>query len=227
MFQHLINLFFPKSCAGCQALLLQNEVVICTDCRNEIPLTDFHKIENNEMFKKFYGRIDLKFAAAKFYFHKQGIVQQMMHQLKYKGQEEIGEMIGYWYGEELKDMAILNSANYIIPVPLHKRKLRERGYNQVEKFGKALAETLNIPYNDKVLVRKIYSKTQTKKNLLGRSEMNESVFDVTYTKEYHHKHFILVDDVITTGSTLEICAKALHKIPGSKISILCMAMSHQ
>lgn len=226
MLQHLTNLFFPKSCAGCQSFLLNNEKVICTKCRNEIPLTNFHLNPENELIKKFYGRLDLEFAAAKFYFHKMGIVQEMMHKLKYKGQEEIGEMIGYWYGEELKEIEIIKSADFIIPVPLHKKRLRERGYNQVDEFGKALSKELNIPFEDKILVRKLYSKTQTKKNLLGRTEINQNVFDVVFSEKHHNKHFIIVDDVITTGSTLEICAKALKKIPGSKISIICMAMSH-
>jgi ComF family protein len=150
----------------------------------------------------------------------------MMHKLKYKGQEEIGEMIGYWYGEELKDIEVIKSADFIIPVPLHKKRLKERGYNQVDEFGKALSKTLNIPFEDKILVRKVYSKTQTKKNLLGRTEIKENVFDVIFDDKHHNKHFILVDDVITTGSTLETCAKALQKIPDSRISIICMAMSH-
>jgi predicted amidophosphoribosyltransferase len=103
--------------------------------------------------------------------------------------------------------------------------LKERGYNQVDEFGKALSKTLNIPFEDKILVRKVYSKTQTKKNLLGRTEIKENVFDVIFDDKHHNKHFIIVDDVITTGSTLETCAKALQKIPDSRISIICMAMS--
>ncbi len=226
MLPQIVNLFFPKSCVGCHSLLLQDERVICTLCRHEIPLTNHHKMENNEVVQKFYGRIPLVFGAALFYFHKKGIVQEMMHHLKYKGHQDISAMIGHWYAHELKDLALIKDIDYIIPVPLHKKRLRERGYNQVEGFGKALAENLKIPYNDILLQRKIYTKTQTKKNLLGRAEVIDTVFDVSFSEAYHGKHFLLIDDVITTGSTLEACSRAILKIPSAKISIVCMAMSH-
>ena len=226
MINHLINLFFPKSCAGCHAFLLTDEMVICTKCRHEIPLTNHHKIEQNEVVQKFYGRIPLEFGASLFYFHKKGIVQEMMHKLKYKGQEEIGETIGNWYAEELKNSYQIKSIDYIIPVPLHKKRLRERGYNQVAGFGKALSDNLSIPYDDTILQRKLYTKTQTKKNLLGRIDVIDNVFDVSFSENHHGKHFLLIDDVITTGSTLEACSRALLKIPDTKISIVCMAMSH-
>ena len=225
MFENLINLFFPKACSGCNSFLLANENVICTVCRHEIPLTNHHKIENNEAVVKFYGRIPIEFAAALFYFHKKGIVQEMIHKLKYKGHQEVGTAIGYWYAEELKSIAELNSVDYIIPVPLHKKRLKERGYNQVEAFGKSLSESMNITYNDSVLIRNVYSKTQTKKNLLGRSEVVGSIFSATYNEALHNKHFMLIDDVITTGSTLEACGRELLKIPGAKLSIVCMAMT--
>ncbi|WP_445453555.1 ComF family protein [Flavobacterium sp. 25HG05S-40] len=226
MWKHLLNLFFPKSCAGCKSLLLGNENVICTQCRHEIPLTNHHKIEHNEIFQKFYGRIPLEYGSALFYFHKKGIVQEMVHQLKYKGQYEIGETIGNWYSEELRYLEQLQNIDYIIPVPLHKKRLRERGYNQVEGFGKVLSANLKIPYNDTLLFRKLYTKTQTKKDLLGRADVIATVFDVNFTESHQGKHFLLIDDVLTTGSTLEACSRALLKIPDAKISIVCMAMSH-
>ncbi len=227
MFQHLINLFFPKCCAGCSSFLLADEVVICTQCRHEIPLTNHHSIEDNEVMKKFYGRIPLEFASSLFYFHKKGITQEMIHKLKYKGQEKIGEVIGYWYAEELQNVEVLKTADYIIPVPLHKKRLRHRGYNQVDGFGKALSGSLGIPFDETILRRNVYAKTQTKKNLLDRTEVKEATFEAVFNEDHYGKHFVLIDDVITTGSTLEICSKALLKIPDAKISIVCMAMSHQ
>nr|WP_315209662.1 ComF family protein [uncultured Flavobacterium sp.] len=225
MFESIINLFFPKVCSGCSSFLLSNENVICTVCRHEIPLTNHHLNPENDAFKKFYGRIPVLHTSALFYFHKKGIVQELIHNLKYKGHEEIGAILGEWYAEDLKTIKLLQSADEIIPVPLHRRKLKERGYNQVTAFGTALSSSLNIDYNDSLLIRNVYSKTQSKKNLLGRTEGIESTFDVSFTKKDHNKHFLLIDDVITTGSTLEACSRALLKIPGSKISIVCMAMA--
>ena len=225
MFEKLLNLFFPKACAGCNSFLLANEKVICTVCRHEIPLTNHSKIENNEALVKFYGRIPIEFAGALFYFHKKGIVQELIHKLKYKGHQEIGTAVGYWYAEEIKNIKGLQDVDFIIPVPLHKKRLKERGYNQVETFGKAVSESTKIPYNDKVLIRTIYSKTQTKKNILGRSEMAKSIFSITADESHHNKHFLLIDDVITTGSTLEACGRELLKIPGARLSIVCMAMT--
>ena len=183
-------------------------------------------MENNEVFQKFYGRIPLEFGAALFYFHKKGIVQEMIHTLKYKGQQEISETIGHWYAEELKELEQLKSIDMIIPVPIHKKRLKERGYNQVEGFGKALSRAFNIPYNDQLLHRKIHTKTQTKKNLLGRTELSSNVFTVSFSENHHGNHFLLIDDVITTGATLETCYRALREIPNAKISIVCMAMAH-
>ncbi|MCD0464578.1 ComF family protein [Flavobacterium sp. ENC] len=226
MFNYIIDLFFPKVCAGCHAVLMTYESVLCSTCRHEMPLTQYHQDPKNEAVKKFYGKIDIEHASAFLYFNKKGIVQELIHNLKYKGREEIGTILGNWYAEDLKNLKLQTPFDVVIPVPLHKRKFRERGYNQVATFGKALAENLNIPYNDAVLYRKIYSKTQSKKNLSGRSENIENIFDVIFSEENHHKHFLIVDDVLTTGATLEACSRALLKIPGAKISIVCMAMAH-
>jgi len=182
-------------------------------------------LTENEAFKKFYGRIPVEHASAFLYFHKKGIVQNLIHNLKYKGREEIGTLLGNWYSEDLKKTIIHLNADEIIPVPLHRKKFRERGYNQVNTFGKSLSENLNLNFNDTILFRKTYSKTQSKKNLLGRTEGIETIFDVNFTEKDHNKHFILIDDVITTGATLEACSKALLKIPGVKVSIICMAIA--
>ena len=169
MFNSLINLFFPKVCVGCKSLIGSNEYVICTSCRHELPLTNHHLNPENEAFKKFYGRIPVEYATAFLYFHKKGMVQEMIHNLKYKGHEEIGTLLGEWYADDLKDNLFLKNIDAIIPVPLHKKRLKERGYNQVNNFGKALSENFKIPLNDSILKRKVYSKTQSKKNFLGRS----------------------------------------------------------
>lgn len=225
MLKHLINLFFPRICAGCTTILLTNETVICTSCRHNLPLSNHHLLIENEAYKKFYGRVPVEHASAFLYFHKKGIVQELIHNLKYKGHEDIGALLGHWYGQDLKDILKATKPDEIIPVPLHPRKFKERGYNQVTSFGLALSEELEINYNSHLLKRMVYTKTQSKKNLLGRAEGIENLFDVTFTEKDHGKHFLLMDDVITTGSTLEACSRALLKIPNAKISIVCMAMA--
>ena len=226
MLNSLINLFFPKVCAGCKTFISTNEYVICTVCRHELPLTNHHLNPENEAFKKFYGRIPVEHVSALLYFHKKGMVQEIIHNLKYKGHEEIGTFLGEWYASDLKNSSVVADVDAIIPVPLHEKRLKERGYNQVTNFGLALSENFKIPLNDSILIRKVYSKTQSKKNLLGRTEGIETVFDVAFSEKDTNKHFLLIDDVLTTGATLEACSKALLKIPGAKISILCMAMAH-
>jgi len=190
-----------------------------------MPLTQHHKNPENDAYKKFYGRIPVEHVSALVYFHKKGIVQELIHSLKYRGQEAIGTVLGEWYGEELKSSQLLQTVDAIIPVPLHRKKFRERGYNQVTEFGNALAKKLEIPVNNSILYRQVYSKTQSQKNRLGRTEGIDTIFDVSFDEKDHNKHFLLIDDVITTGATLEVCAKALLKIPGTKISIVCMAMA--
>lgn len=203
-----------------------NETVICTSCRHELPLTNHHSETENEIIKKFYGRIPIEFGAAMFYFHKKGIVQQLIHNLKYQNHQEIGTMLGKWYGEELKFLEIVKNTDFIIPVPLHKKRLKKRGYNQVEKFGLALSSLLKVPYKDSILYRNIYSDTQTQKSFFGRTTIKKDQFDVVFSEIHQGKHFLLIDDVITSGTTIEACAKALLKIPDAKISIVAMAYTH-
>lgn len=226
MFKSLVDLLFPKVCLGCDSFLESNEAVICTSCRHDLSLTNYHLDSENELIKKFYGRIDLQFASSMMYYHKSGIVHELIHNLKYYKHQEIGTFLGNWYAEDLRNLEITKTFDVIIPVPLHKKRLRKRGYNQVETFGKTLSEKLKIPYDDTILVRKIHSKTQTKKNFSGRTDVKLDIFDVAFTEENYGKHFLLIDDVITTGSTLEACARAVLKIPEAKLSIVSMADTH-
>lgn len=226
MFKSLVNLLFPKGCSGCNDTLLESESVVCTNCRHEMPFTLHHLNPENETYNKFYGRLPLEHASSLLYFHKKGIVQQLVHNLKYRGQQNVGQLMGEWYVQDLKDIPALQSVTEIIPVPLHKKRLQERGYNQVAAFGRAIAEEMNIAYNDNLLVRKSYTKTQTKKNLAARAEIAGSSFEANYTEADTGKHFLLIDDVITTGATLEACGRALLKIPEAKLSIVTIAYAH-
>jgi len=226
MLKSLINLLFPDSCPGCDALLLEGETVVCTTCRHSMPFTLHHEDAHNETAKKFYGRLPLEHASALLYFHKEGIVQELIHNLKYRRQQQVGSLMGSWYAPFLNKVAALNDVTDVVPVPLHPKKLRERGYNQVAKFGKALASGMNIAYTDDVLLRTSYTKTQTLKNRELRAGIINTAFDVKYDNSHIGKHFLLVDDVITTGATLEACGKLLLQIPDAKVSIVTIAYAH-
>lgn len=226
MFNHFLNLFFPKTCFGCDEILLSNENTICTTCRHNIPVTNHCYHLENEMYKRFYGRVSLEFVGAKYFYHKKGIVQKLIHNLKYFNHQEIGTEIGNWFASDLQNIAVLKTVDEIIPVPLHARRLKTRGYNQVTTFGLALSEQLKIKYNPNLLVRNIYSESQSKKIFDERTEANNAVFEAVFDKSNHNKHYLIIDDVFTTGATLELCAKALLKIPNTKISIVCISMAH-
>ena len=223
MLKYLINLLFPKLCMGCHSLLLQNEKIICTECNHNLPYTNHHILSGNDTIKKFYGIIPIEFSASMLYFHKKGIVQNLIHNLKYKKHQEIGTILGEWYAKDLESVANIKTVSEIIPVPLHKKRLEERGYNQITTFCEALSKELKIPYNPNLLYRNRYSKTQTKKDKENRKDITNALFDVHFTETDYNKHFLLVDDVMTSGATLEACAKALLKIPNSKVSIVTIA----
>jgi ComF family protein len=158
------------------------------------------------------------------HFSKKGIVQQLLHNLKYRGHEKIGSFLGKWLGSELSTVDAYTVIDVIIPVPLYKTKLRKRGYNQVAKFGKEIAKALNADYNDTVLVKKKSTKTQVFKGRLTRWN-DEELFSITENKSLEGKHILLVDDIITTGATVEACASVLLKIDNIKLSLATMAIA--
>lgn len=223
MLKYLINLIFPKLCMGCNSLLLSNEAVICSECNHNLPYTNHFLLKNNDTTKKFYGVIPVEFSASMLYFYQKGIVQSLIHNLKYKNHQEIGTLLGKWYAVDLKKVIEMKTVTEIIPVPLHKKRLEERGYNQVTTFCEVLATELQIAYNPSLLYRNHYSKTQTKKDKESRKEITDTLFDVNFNESDANKHFLLIDDVMTSGATIEACAKALLKIPNSKVSVVTIA----
>ena len=219
------HLFYPKLCGNCEEQLVINEKTICTICRHDLPLTNFLSFTNNSVTKTFYGRIDIEKGYALLFFRKEGITQKLIHELKYRGNEEIGELFGNWIGEIIVEKEEFKDVDHIIPVPLHPKKLKQRGYNQVTKFGITLANQLNIPFLENELVKVSSTKTQTFKARFERFSNIDTKFLLKNPAFFNNKHIVLIDDVITTGATLESCANEFKKSENCKISILTIAIA--
>lgn len=218
----MLNLLFPKVCAGCQELVSSGEDLLCVECRHMIPLVQFHKTGNQTLKDKFYGHFPLINATSLIQFQKRGITQELMHNLKYRGYKELSYFFGRWLGAELAEIPAYHEIGMVIPVPLHKQKLRKRGYNQVAGFGIEVAKALNVPYRDDILVKVSKTGSQVFKTRILRFEAEE-VFTVQKLEDVNNHHILLVDDIITTGATLEKCALQLLKGQNVKISIATIA----
>ncbi|MGB2116546.1 MAG: ComF family protein [Flavobacteriaceae bacterium] len=202
---------------------MDNERCICTSCRLKLPLTNYHFDNNQSLNKLLYGRVPLVLGTSLFYFSKTGLVQNLIHNLKYKGFQSIGTELGLWLGTELSKLDAYRGIDVIIPVPLHKSKLRKRGYNQVFNFAFEIAKALDSPLIDDVLLSVKKSNSQVKKNRLRRVLEVTTKFKVFDFKKLENKHILLVDDVITTGTTVESCYNELKQIPNIKLSLATMA----
>ena len=225
MFEAIIDLFFPKVCSACHEVLNDHEQDICTNCRNDLPVTNFHFNQDDNVLKVFYARVKVENGTALLRFEKKGLVQQLIHNLKYKGQESIGVFLGDWLGGELKTVKEYSEIDIVIPVPLHKNKLKKRGYNQVAKFAKHIAIALNVQYVDNVLLKVTNTGSQVLKSRFARWTNNEELFTLQNKNAIANKHILLVDDLITTGATLEACINVLNQAENIKISVACMAIA--
>lgn len=225
MLNSVVNLFFPKVCCACSSFLSDNEDTLCIDCRHDLPVTNFHFEDNTTIAKTLLGRAKIELGTALFRYEKQGPVQQLIHHLKYKEQEHIGTLLGAWLGGELKTVLAYQTIDMVIPVPMHKKKLKTRGYNQVTKFGQEIAKALDAVYVDDVLVKISNTTSQTKKGRWARWHNNTDLFAVKNILKIENKHILLVDDIITTGATLEACCSALYQAKKLKISIATMAIA--
>ena len=222
LFLDLINLFYPFHCVSCGAVLLPVENTLCIKCIYELPRTNFHLDPNNEVAQMFWGRVHIQYATAFLFFQKGGQVQTMLHKLKYKNQKEIGIGIGKLIGLELKNTQ-LSEIDLIVPVPLHKSKYRKRGYNQSELIAIGLAESMGKPVETKILYRAIANPTQTRKHRYERWTNVEGIFAIKNSERIVNKHILLVDDIITTGATIEASASALLNLENVKVSIFAIA----
>ncbi len=221
--QDFLHLFYPECCSACSNALVKGERIICTDCLLELPQTDYHLDPGNHLRRRLEGRIPLMHVLAFLKFTKNGRIQHLLHNLKYRRQPEIGVALGKLYAHKLKDAGLALGVDMLIPVPLHETRLRKRGYNQSAKFAEGLAEILEIPVCEKALIRKSRTDTQTRKNKLRRWENVSEVFGVIDNSSISGKHILIADDVITTGATVEACGHALLANGADKISIACIA----
>jgi len=224
---NIINHVFPQTCAGCN-FALSHENLLCSDCMYSLPITDHHKIPTNKFTNHFLGRVNIEKGAAYLNFRKDSIVQELMHKLKYSGKFFIGEVLGKMAAEEIEKINYLNEIDIIIPVPLHKIKMNIRGYNQCEAFAKGLSSYSNIPYSNDILLKIKNTSSQTSKSRTQRIENVERSFEVTRVIDLNGKHILLVDDVVTTGATLESCALVLQSAyPQIKISMYTIAIANR
>jgi len=220
-----ISLLFPKICAACGNSLWKQEETVCLSCEFHLPRTNFHLADENPVTRLFWGRVTLESAAAYLYFNKGNKVQQLIHQLKYKGRKDIGIFLGRKYGQNLKYSPFFLTVQLIVPVPLHTKKRMQRGYNQSEQFAIGLGESMKIPVDPDAICCRKETETQTKKSRFRRWQNVAEVFEVKDPRSLERLHILLVDDVITTGATLESCIRALSPIPGIRISVATIAVA--
>lgn len=223
MIHELLGVFFPELCIGCNRSLLKNEKYICASCLFHLPVTNYHFQQNNPLEKIFWGRIKIERAYAFLMFRKGNITQHLLHELKYKGNKELGVFIGNLYGQALKEY--IRSIDAVISIPLHISKLRKRGYNQSDFFAEGLSAKLGVENLSEHVKRKVATETQTKKSRFERWENVDSIFEIQNPHLFKNKHILLVDDVITTGATIEACAKSFESIDNLRLSISSIAIA--
>lgn len=225
LFDNILSLFFPELCIICGENLTQGEQHICKRCLTEIPRTNYHLINNNPVEKKFWGKVPVYRGTAFYFFTKGSPFQKVLHELKYKDNKEVGKVLAKYAAADLLESPDFSSVDLIIPVPLHPKKLKIRGYNQSDWIGMGLSEILGCPLNTTSLIRKKENTTQTKKSVFERFENTAGIFELVNADDLRNKHVLIVDDVLTTGSTIEAVINALQIVPGIKVSIFTLAVA--
>lgn len=224
-FEDILNIVFPNICCVCDEVLTNNEEVICFHCRSELPKTKFTNLQNNELVERFHGKLKVDFGISYLRFYKSGLAQKLLHQFKYKNYPEVGKLIGNWLGYEMLNNGNISNVDFIIPVPLHPRKERKRGYNQTLFFAQGISEATNIPVQKQNLIRNRYNQSQTHKTKEQRWVSVQHAFKVKNRKIIEDKHILLVDDVVTTGATLEACGNQILQNGAVGLGIATMALA--
>ena len=220
-----LHLFYPHICTGCGSDRLQEDHLICLRCVNNLPHTSFAQHANNPIEKIFWGRIPLVAAHSEFYFAKESLIQQLIHQLKYKGNEGIGIYLGEQMGRSLMNSNRFKNMDYLIPLPLYPDKERKRGYNQAAVICSGMSGIMNVPVLSANVIRQRYTETQTKKHRRERWENVAGSFMVNDKEMLQGKNVLLIDDVITTGATLEACGQSIFQAAEVKLSVATLAMA--
>lgn len=221
----LWHLFFPQTCLLCGGQLVEGERMVCLKCLSGLPRTHFHLRKDNLVERNFWGKFPVERAASFLYYAKGGDVRQLLYELKYHGNQEVGEVMGRVMASELMRSHFFDGIDLIVPVPLHQRKERRRGYNQSECLARGISAVTGIPVDIKVIIRSRYNETQTRKGQYERWENVRNLFACIAPEGLEGKHILLVDDVLTTGATIVSCADALGDIPGLRISVLTLALA--
>ena len=222
MLSSIIDFFYPRICPGCKKSLVKGEGCICSNCLYGLPRTHFWHNSENVVAQIFWGRVYIENAASFLFFQKGGRLQEIIHSLKYNKQEQIGIELGKLFGKELLQTAFAET-HVIIPVPLHISRQRKRGYNQSEKIGLGISEVTGIPMEADAMVRLYSNESQTHKSRFNRWENVQYLFKVANPSKLIGKHVLLVDDVLTTGATIEACASELLKIQDTRVSVVALA----
>lgn len=221
----MVHFFYPHNCIGCGSDIIEKENFLCLKCINDLPFTDFEMHANNPVEKIFWGRIPVTSGMSEFYFSKDSLIQNCIHEFKYRGNKNLGLYLGKTMGKSLLNSNRFSNIDFLIPLPLFKEKEFKRGFNQSSILCAGIQEITNIPVITKNVIRTIYTDTQTKKGRIQRWENVEKSFSVTEPSILNGKHILLVDDVITTGATVEACGREILKIEDVKISVASLAIS--
>jgi ComF family protein len=223
-----LSLIYPRYCEACANTLFKHESFICNHCKLNLPKSNYHKHSGDTpLGRAFSGRVPLIHSGSYYVYEKSGKIQKLLRAIKYQDQKELGEYLGKLYASELLKYDAFSDIDVIIPIPLHKNKLHSRGYNQSEWFAKGLSSGLCKQLNSEVMERISDTSTQTKKKKYERWENVEGIFRINSPTALMNKHVLLVDDVITTGATIEAGWFALKEIPGIKLSVASIAFAAQ